>query len=129
MMRREAELPRQLSFADLSLARRLVPRDHELLQMLRAVDWAALEEQLALYYADGGRPTVPIRPVRMLLVQQYADLSDDEVEAQVGYNLLYREFVGLGLEERVPDATSLVALRNRLSVVGVRALFDALNAQ
>jgi IS5 family transposase len=129
MMRREADLSRQMSFADLSLARRLVPRDHELLQIHRAVDWAALEDQLLPYYAEGGRPTVPIRPVRMLIVQQYANLSDEEVEAQVGYNLLYREFVGLGLEERVPDATSLVALRERLGVAGVRALFDTLNVQ
>jgi IS5 family transposase len=53
--------------------------------------------------------------LRMLVVEQYADLSDREVHEQVGYNLLYRAFVGLGVDEAVPDDTTLVRFRARIS--------------
>ena len=54
----------------------------------------------------------------MLILEQYADLSDREVHEQVGYNLLYRAFVGLGVEEAVPDDTTLVRFRARIGEAG-----------
>jgi IS5 family transposase len=67
--------------------------------------------------------------LRMLVVEQYADLSDREVHEQVGYNLLYRAFVGLGVDEAVPDDTTLVRFRARVGEAGIREVFDALNQQ
>jgi IS5 family transposase len=130
MLRRDRE-PKQVSFADQARAALSVPDDHPLLQMKRAVDWDGVESELAEYYASGeGRPSWPPAVlVRMLIVEQYADLSDRDVHEQVGYNLLYRAFVGLGMEDRVPDDTTLVRFRQRVGEAGLRKVFETLNRQ
>lgn len=130
MLRRDAE-PSQGSFAELARAVRTVPEEHVLLRMRRAIDWAAVESELAAYYdPEVGRPSCPPAVLlRMLVLEQYADLSDREVHEQVGYNLLYRAFVGLGVDESVPDDTTLVRFRARIGEAGIRSVFDALNGQ
>jgi len=129
MLRKGSAEVRQPSFSDLARAR-VVPPDHELLRMKRAVDWTFVDETLAAAYAkDTGRPGYPPQLLlRMLYLEFYANLSDRQVAEQVGYNLLYREFVGLSLEEPVPDDTTLVLFRQRLGEAGGRKLFDQLNA-
>jgi IS5 family transposase len=130
MLRRDAERS-QGSFADLARAVRTVPEEHVLLRMRRAIDWAAVESELAAYYdPEVGRPSWPPAVLlRMLVLEQYADLSDREVHEQVGYNLLYRAFVGLGLDDPVPDDTTLVRFRARVGEAGIRSVFEALNGQ
>lgn len=127
MLRQEKD-GEQSSFADHSMAAGSVPNEHLLLRMKAAVDWAAVEKSLADYYdAYEGRPSWPPAVlVRMLILEQYGDLSDREVSEQTGYNLLYRAFVGLGLEERIPDDTTLVRFRSRLGEEGVRRVFELL---
>lgn len=130
MLRRDRE-PKQTTFADQARAALSVPEEHPLLQMKRAVDWDAVEAELAVYYASGeGRPSWPPAVlVRMLILEQYGDLSDREVHEQVGYNLLYRAFVGLVLEDAVPDDTTLVRFRQRVGEAGLRTVFETLNRQ
>jgi transposase len=117
-----------VTFADQA---RAVPADHVLLRMHRAADWAAVEAQLDRYYDPAqGRPGYPPAVlVRMLVLEQFADCSDREVHEQVGYNLLFRAFVGLGADEAVPDDTTLVRFRERVGTAGLRQVFEALNAQ
>jgi IS5 family transposase len=130
MLRREAATI-QRTFADEARAMRAIPEDHVLLRIRRAIDWGAVEAELAPYYdAEVGRPSWPPTVLfRMLVLEQYADLSDREVHEQVGYNLLYRAFVGLGVDEPVPDDTTLVRFRARLGEAGIREVFDTLNTQ
>ena len=130
MLRRDAEAT-QRTFADDTRAMHAIPTEHRLLQMRRAIDWAAVETELAAYYdAEMGRPSCPPAVLlRMLILEQYAALSDREVHEQVGYNLLYRAFVGLGVDEPVPDDTTLVRFRARVGEEGIRTVFDALNQQ
>lgn len=125
MLRKGSAEPRQPSFSDLARTR-VVPPDHELLRMKRTVDWAFVDETLAGSYDRAqGRPGYPPQLlVRMLYLEFYANLSDRQVAEQVGYNLLYREFVGLSLEEPVPDDTTLVLFRQRVGEAGLRAIFD-----
>jgi IS5 family transposase len=127
VLKREDKVP-QNSFADHSVAAQAVPEAHLLLRMKAAVDWAEVEKALGKYYDSyEGRPSwPPAVMVRMMVLQQYADLSDREVAEQTGYNLLYRAFVGLGLEEGVPDDTTLVRFRLRLGEQGVRQVFELL---
>lgn len=129
MLRKGSAEVRQPSFSDLARAR-VVPPDHELLRMKRVVDWSFVDATLAASYAaHQGRPGYPPQLlVRLLYLEYYANLSDRQVAEQVGYNLLYREFVGLSLEEPVPDDTTLVLFRQRVGAEGLRTLFDQLNA-
>lgn len=109
---------------------RLVPRDHELLAMKAAVDWEALTDELAPFYADGGRPAYPaLRMVRAMVVAFWADLPDERLAIELRCNLLYRAFLGVGLLEDTPEETTLADFRNRLGDAGARVIFDAFNRQ
>lgn len=130
MLRREQE-GRQASFADQARAARSVPDDHLLMQMKRTADWSAIEGALAGNYDPSeGRPSWPPAVlVRMLVLEHFGDLSDREVCEQVAYNLLYRAFAGLGVDDAVPDDTTLVSFRSRIGEEGVREVFELLNRQ
>ena len=106
------------------------PPDHDLLRIQRAVDWTFVDTELARYYDTAqGRPGYPPQLlVRLLYLEVYANLSDRQVCEQTGDHLLYRAFVGLSLEEPVPDDTTLVLCRQRVGEEGLRDLFDRLNA-
>jgi IS5 family transposase len=122
--------PKQQTFGDILRVGRAIPQDHELMLMRKAVDWTGLEAELARYYDSAqGRPACPVLLLRILILQQYADLSDREVHEQLGYNLLYRAFVGLGMDDAVPDDTNLVRFRARIGLEGLQRMFEFMNKQ
>lgn len=110
------------------LFQHLVPHDHELLTMARAVDWEALSDLLAPFYADGGRPAFPVlRMVRVMVLAFWADLPDERLAVEIRCNLLYRQFLGVGLAEPTPSESTIADFRNRLGDEGARIIFDAFN--
>ena len=67
---------------------------------------------------------------RALLLQSLYGLSDRELEEALADRLSFRRFVGLSLEETVPDHTVLNRFRNRLVAEGLmQKLFDELDRQ
>ena len=92
------------------------PKNEFLLGIDQAIDWAPLEERLGNYYSHTGRPSHPPLVVfKMLLLQQWYRLSDEEVGFQSKDRLSFQQFLGLGLGDVVPDAASLVRLRKLLA--------------
>src|SRR5579863_3135175 len=95
-----------------------VPQDHPL-RGLRAMVDAALQEmspQFALLYSHYGRPSIaPEKLLRALLLQMfYSVRSERLLMEQLGYNLLFRWFVGLNMDEEVWDVTVFTKNRERL---------------
>ena len=82
----------------------------------RTVDWKPLERALhAMYPATTGRPPcAPLTLFKMSLLQHCYGLSDPQCEELVSDRLSWRRFVGLGLQDKVPDETTLVRFRQRL---------------
>ena len=67
---------------------------------------------------------------KILLIQKFYDLSDEKVEEGLNVNLLYLRFVGLSLEDPVPDSTTIGRFRNSLVKHKIYdALFNAVNKQ
>jgi len=56
---------------------------------------------------------------KIVILQQYYSLSDDQLEYQVVDRLSFRRFLGLCLEDRVPDAKTLWAFKNKLAKEGL----------
>lgn len=81
-----------------------------------ALDWRPLEAALqAMYPATAVRPPhPPLVLFQMSLLQHGYGLSDPQCEELVGDRLSWRRFVGLGLQDSVPDETTLVHFRKRL---------------
>jgi transposase len=77
---------------------------------------AALDGEFSNLYADGGRPSIaPERLLRALLLQAFYTIrSERQLMEQIDYNLLYRWFVGLGVDEPVWVPTVFTKNRDRL---------------
>ena len=97
-----------------------VPKDHPLRPLLRIVNdvlgrMSPLFEEL---YSHTGRPSIPPEKLlRALLLQVlYTIRSERMLMEQLDYNLLFRWFVGLNMDDLVWDAT--VFTKNRDRVLG-----------
>jgi transposase len=95
-----------------------VPSDHPLRRLRGMVD-AALQEmspQFAELYSHYGRPSIaPEKLLRALLLQVlYSVRSERLLMEQMGYNLLFRWFVGLSMDDAVWDVTVFTKNRERL---------------
>jgi transposase len=104
-------------FSYVSPAQR-VPKDHPL-RIVREITDAALKRLSRDFeglYSKVGRPSVPPeRLLRALLLQYfYGVRSERLLMEQLDYNLLFRWFVGLGMDDQVWDATTFTKNRERL---------------
>ena len=104
----------QLGFGEVGLARRAGAPALERVSAL--VDWGGLERSLAGLRDEGpGRAGYrPLLLFKALLLQAWYGLSDAELEFRLGDSLAFGRFVGLSLEDEVPDHTTLCRFRNRL---------------
>src|SRR6202171_2797035 len=73
----------------------------------------------------GRRPVDAIVMLRMLVLQALHNLSDEQAEYQVRDRLSFTRFLRLGIEDSIPDATTLWLFREKLAKAGViEKLFD-----
>ena len=104
-----------------------VPADHPLRAIRVLVDeaLAALSADFALLYSTTGRPSIaPEKLLRALLLQAFYTIrSERQLMEQLGYNLLFRWFVGLSMDAPVWDATVYSKNRDRLVAGDVAARF------
>jgi transposase len=75
-----------------------------------------LSPEFQKMYAKIGRPSIPPEQLlRALLLQMlYSVRSERLLVEEIDYNILYRWFVGLNLDDEVWDATTFTKNRNRL---------------
>ena len=109
--------------------RRLVDENHFLVQLESRFDWYALSEPLNDLGANdaGGRPRYPaVLMLKMLFVSFLFDLSDRETEAEATNHLLVKYFLGLPIDERAPDHTSLCRFREDVLLKKGTAFFTDL---
>ena len=104
-------------FSYVSLEAR-IPADHPLRPMRAMVDRAlvALSPRFDALYVDWGRPSIPPEQLlRALLLQVlYTVRSERQLMEQLDYNLLFRWFVGLGVDDAVWVPTVFSKNRDRL---------------
>lgn len=67
----------------------------------------------------GRKPLDAVLKFKMLVLQSLYNLSDEQVEYQVRDRLSFARFLGLRLEDTVPDATSLWLFREALAKAGL----------
>ena len=111
-----------------------VPADHPLRAIRQMTDEALrqLSPQFEAIYATTGRPSVPPEQLlRALLLQAlYTVRSERLLVEQLEYNLLFRWFVGLGMDDAVWTPTTFTKNRDRLLEGDIaRQFFAAVLAQ
>ena len=95
------------------------------------MDWSRLGQLVAgIYAAPVGRPSYPhLLMVKVLLLQQWYNLSDPQLEAALGDRLSFRRFVGLGLQDATPDHSTISRFRTALGEAWSAQLFRELGQQ
>ena len=113
-------------FSYVSLEAR-VPADHPLRAIRRITDRALerLSTRFDTLYVTFGRPSIPPEQLlRALLLQAlYTIRSERQLMEQIDYNLLFRWFVGLGMDDAVWVPTTFTKNRDRLLAGDVAAAF------
>ena len=104
-----------------------VPQRHPLRKIRQIVNdaLASLDADFARLYSVEGRPSIaPEKLLRASLLQAFFSVrSERQLMEQLDYNLLFRWFVGLGVDDPVWDATVFTKNRDRLLDAEVAAKF------
>lgn len=79
----------------------------------------------------GGRPPYDyVLLFKILILQRIYNLSDDQTEYQINDRISFMRFLGLGLDDRVPDAKTIWLFRDTLTKADViREIFELFNRQ
>lgn len=125
---------RQPSFSTIAVTKRKIKRDffNHIDQIL---DWTAIDTEIKKYYTKGasvaGRPSYSgLLLFKMSLLQTWYGLSDYEVEDRINDSLSFMQFVGLTLDDEVPDHSVLSRFRTTLVQKNAyEPLMDLINGQ
>lgn len=114
---RGADVTQSAIFSYRTLEER-IPQEHPLRKLRGLVDGilVALHAEFEEMYAGSGRPSIPPeRLLRASLLQTlYTIRSERQLVQHIEYNLLYRWFVGLDMDDPVWDHSSFTKNRDRL---------------
>jgi transposase, IS5 family len=105
----------------LEMIARVVPFDSFRAEIEAAVLTPADEKK-----SKAGRKPIDVLVMfRMLVLQSLYNLSDEQVEYQVRDRLSFTRFLRLGIEDRIPDGTTLWLFREALAKAGlIETLFE-----
>ncbi len=111
-----------------------VPKDHPLRPMKRMVDavFAELSPKFDELYSDRGRPSIPPERLLSALILQavYSIRSERQLMEQLDYNLLFRWFCDLNMDDPIWDVTVFTKNRDRLLAGDIaRAFFERVLGQ
>lgn len=116
----------QLGFFDLSdRYEALTQKGDPLEQLATHIPWARFRQTLEKSLGrskrpKGGRPPFDaILMFKVLVLQALYNLSDDQTEYQIRDRLSFMRFLGLDLDQRIPDAKTIWLFRETLTQAGV----------
>lgn len=129
-------MEKQQSMADIEYEnrKRKTRRDEFLAIMEEVIPWEEWTALVEPYYPSGkrGRPPRGVETMlRMYLLANWFNLSDEGVEDAIYDSYAFRKFMGVDFlnEEQVPDATTLCKFRKLLNDNGItKLLFDTMKA-
>ena len=104
-----------------------VPTDHPLRKVRALCDIAlkALSPEFGRMYSEIGRPSIaPEKLLRALLLQIFYTIrSERQLMEQLNYNILFRWFIGLNMDDAVWDPTVFTKNRDRMLELDIARLF------
>ena len=122
----------QQGFWDLEARQQKLEQKQDILSQLnQLVPWETFRPILRRIHEKprksnaGRKATDELLLFKMLVLQKLYNISDEELEYQVNDRLSFMQFLGLGIEDRVPDATTVWLFREQLQQHGlVEDLFE-----
>ena len=83
----------------------IVPQDHEVRRLERAVNWEFIYPEVKNLYSDFGRPSIdPVILFKMIIINYTFGINSMRRTCrEIEVNLAYRWFLGIGIYEPVPN--------------------------
>ena len=111
-----------------------VPQNHLLRNIAAAVDFSFIYDEVKdLYSADNGRPSVdPVQLIKYLLIGFLYNInSERQIEIEIQGSAPYRWFMGLNMDDKVPDHSTISQNRRRRfnGIDLYRRIFERILAQ
>ena len=104
------------------------------LDRLKIIDWESFRPTIALALirerkSNAGRPPYDcILLFKTIVLQRLYNLSDDQTEYQINDRMSFMRFLGLGLDDKVPDAKTIWLFKDTLTKAGIMdQLFSQFN--
>jgi IS5 family transposase len=111
----------------------IVPEDHFLRKLKQQIPWERFTRRLIKLYKGGGiygrPPFDPALVLKVTLIAFLYNLSERQTEVYVNDNLSAKYFVGLAVDQKAPDHSTLTVFRERLQQNGKLAVFEAMLAE
>ena len=103
-----------------------VPKDHFYRHLDAALDLSFVRAWVADCYAERGRPSIdPVVFFKLQLILFFEGLrSERKLMESVALNLAQRWYVRYGLDESLPDHSSLTRIRERLGLAIFQRFFE-----
>ena len=99
-------------------------QDHLLVRLNKLIDWSFVENEVADCYSGQGQKAIhPLRMFKLLIIQNLHSLSDRDTMSNTDCNIIFRYFIGIGLNEDVPHWTELGKFKERIGVDAFERLF------
>ena len=106
----------------------VVPTQHFLRQLKQIIQWERFTQKLIRLYKGGGvvgrPPFDPALVLKMELIAYLYNLTERQVEVYINENLPAKYFVGLAVDQRAPDHSTLTVFRERLVKRGKLKVFN-----
>jgi IS5 family transposase len=104
------------------------------LERLKIIDWESFRPTIALALirerkSNAGRPPYDcVLLFKIIVLQRLYNLSDDQTEYQINDRMSFMRFLGLGLDDKVPDAKTIWLFKDMLTKAGImEQLFSQFN--
>ena len=99
--RKDTKTRLQMEFTSLE---NLVPSDHLLRKIDKAMDFSFIYDELEDLYSSAGRPSIdPVVLIKIVLIQHLFGIpSMRQTIKEIEVNLAYRWFLGYGMTEKIP---------------------------
>ena len=115
---------------------KLSTKNDPLEKLNKYIDWEHFRPELNRVFekeakGKGGRPAYDyVMMFKILILQRYYNISDEQVEYQILDRLSFMRFLGLNLCDKVPDCNTVWLFRENLTTSGtIKRLFALFNRQ
>lgn len=115
----------QIDIFNQMIYEKLMPKDHLLIKIDSIFDFTFIYEKLKEGYSEIGRGSIdPMMMLKTLLLEYLYNLSDVAVAKRIQTDIAFRWFLGLGIDDKVPDDTTISYFRiHRLQITDFEEMF------
>ena len=93
---------------------KLIPKDHLLVKINELIDFSFVYDIVKDYYSEVGRESIdPVIMFKLCLLEYLYKMSDPEIVKRTQTDVAYRWFLGLNLDDKVPDDTTISHFRSK----------------